>query len=98
MRIPCCRFRFGAGDKHPPSFSILVGVGIAPLVVDIPTQRLEERVEELAAQLGLVVLTGPVMFPMQLKGFTKSKNAVRWLGVRHGERVSEAGKTVKPRC
>ena len=33
----------------------LVSVGVAPLVVDVPAEGLEEGVDELAAELGLVV-------------------------------------------
>ena len=37
---------------------VLVGFGVALLVVDVPAEGLEEGVDELAAELGLVVLAG----------------------------------------
>ena len=39
---------------------VLVGLGVALAVGHIPAQRLEERVQELAAQLGFVVMPGAV--------------------------------------
>ena len=37
---------------------VLVGFGVALLVVNVPAQRLEKRIKEFAAQLGFVVLAG----------------------------------------
>jgi len=38
---------------------VLVGLGVALLVVDVPAEGFEERVDELAADLGLVVAAAP---------------------------------------
>lgn len=44
-----------------------VGLGVTLLVVDIPAQRLEERVNEITAQRGFFVVTGAVGFQVAVK-------------------------------
>ena len=46
---------------------VLVSLGIALLVVDIPAQGFEERVNELGADLGLIIFAGLVSLALRVK-------------------------------
>ena len=46
---------------------LFIGVGVALAIVDVPTEGLEQRIDELLAELGLVVLAGLIGRPMGLE-------------------------------
>lgn len=48
---------------------VLVRFGVALLVVHVPAERLEERVQELTPELGLVVTAGAVRLPVPVESF-----------------------------
>ena len=50
---------------------VLVGFGVAVLVVHVPAECLEERVNELAAELGLVVLARAAGVAVALEALDK---------------------------
>ena len=53
---------------------VLVGFGVALLVVNVPTQRLEKRIKEFTAQLGFVVLAGFVSFELLFEACDQIQN------------------------
>ena len=54
---------------------VLVGLGVAGPVVDVPAEGLEERVDELAADLGLVVVAGEIGVALRSKRSTRSRTS-----------------------
>ena len=61
--------------------NILVGLGVARAIGDVPAERLEERIEKLAAELGFLVVGAEVGFEIAGECFD-ALNDTRWN--RHG--------------
>jgi len=53
---------------------ILVGFSMALLVINIPTKRFEQWIEELAPKLGFVVLAGVISFAISVEAFNQIEN------------------------
>ena len=56
---------------------VLVGFGVALLVINVPAERFEERIEEFAAELRFVVLAGLVGLEVLLEAVDKLDD-FRW--------------------
>ena len=67
------RFRRAAHADGVLVNDVFVGFGVALLVVNVPAQRLEERIKEFAAQLGFVVLAGFVSVELLFEACDQSE-------------------------
>lgn len=62
---------------------VFVGLGVAGAVVHVPTEGLEQRVDELVARLGLVVAAGPIGLAVAAKALHQFGDDLR-RGSGHG--------------
>lgn len=69
---------------------VLVGLGVALLVVDVPSKGLEERVKKFAAQLGFVVLGGFVGVAIALEPLDQLDDLLWWLRHLEGQFLGNA--------
>ncbi len=78
--------------------NVLVGLSVAGGVVDVPTEGGEERVEEFATQLGLLVVGVEVGIEVAAESVDEGEEArgnrhggARWEGTQPGRASAEAG-------
>ena len=63
---------------------VFVGFGVAGLVIDVPAQQLEERVEEFTAKLRFIVVPGFVGIQVKRKTLDQLQHL---LGRAHGRHL-----------
>ena len=71
---------------------VLVGLGVALLVVHVPAEGFEERVEELAAELGFVVVGRAVGVAVAVEPLDQVEDLRWWLRHLDGECLWGRGK------
>jgi len=55
---------------------VFICLGIAILVIYVPSQELKKRVDELAPKLGFVVLTGTICLAVCIKSFNEFEESL----------------------
>ncbi|GEM_PF-1969932 len=70
--------RFGVAADFDGVFvnHVFVRLGVALLVVNVPTQRSKEGIDELAAKLGFIVIAGEISLAIALKALDQSGDFV----------------------